>query len=190
MSEKEKMLRGELYTPEFDEELMNEQKRVKDLCFKLNNTLPSNVEERNQIIKEIFGSIGKNVYIEPPFFCDYGYNIKLGNDFYINHNSVMLDAGTIEFGNNVFIGPNCGFYTSGHPIEAEIRNTYQEYAKPIKIGNSVWIGGNVCVMPGVTTGDNVVIGAGSVVTKDIPSNVIAVGSPCKVIKEINNNGEM
>ena len=134
--------------------------------------------------KELFQKRRDTVLIEPNFYCDYGFNIHLGKNFYSNHNLVILDANKVEFGNNVFIGPNCGFYTSGHPLDYKTRNKGLEYAKPIKVGNNVWFGGNVCVLPGVTIGDNVVIGAGSVVNKDIPSNVVAVGNPCKVVKEI------
>lgn len=116
--------------------------------------------------------------------CDYGYNIHFGRNFYTNHNLVILDTATVKFGDNVFIGPNCGFYTAGHPVDVKQRNSGLEYAKPITVGNNVWFGGNVIVLPGVTIGDNTIIGAGSVVTKDIPANVIAVGNPCKVIKSI------
>ena len=125
----------------------------------------------------------ENVQIESNFFCDYGYNISVGENFYANHNLVILDGAKVEFGDNVFIGPNCGFYTAGHPIDIKSRNEGIEYAKPIKVGNNVWFGGNVSVMPGVTIGDNVTIGAGSVVTKDIPSNCVAYGNPCKVKRE-------
>lgn len=118
------------------------------------------------------------------FYCDYGFNISLGKNFYANHNLVILDANKVEFGDNVFIGPNCGFYTAGHPLDYVSRNKGLEYAKPIKIGNNVWIGGNVCVLPGVTIGDNVVIGAGSVVRKDIPANCLVAGNPGKIIKKI------
>ena len=121
--------------------------------------------------------------IESNFFCDYGYNISVGENFYSNHNLVILDAAKVEFGDNVFIGPNCGFYTAGHPIDIDVRNKGIEYAKPIKVGSNVWFGGNVCVMPGVKIGDNVTIGAGSVVTKNIPSNTIAYGNPCRIKKE-------
>ena len=119
-----------------------------------------------------------------PFWCDYGYNITFGENFFANHNLVILDCAKVTFGNNVFIGPNCGFYTAGHPIDFEQRNRGLEYAYPIKVGSNVWFGGGVQVMPGVSIGSNVVIGGGSIVTKDIPSNVIAVGNPCKVIREI------
>ncbi len=122
--------------------------------------------------------------IEPSFYCDYGYNIEIGENFYSNHNLVILDGGKVAFGDNVFIAPNCGFYTAGHPLDVKQRNRGLEYAYPIKVGNNVWIGGNVSVMPGVTIGDNTVIGGGSVVTKNIPSGVVAVGNPCRVLREI------
>ena len=122
--------------------------------------------------------------IEPNFYCDYGYNIEIGENFYSNHNLVILDPAKVIFGDNVFIGPNCGFYTASHPLEAEERNKGIEMAKPIKVGNNVWFGGNVTVLPGVTIGDNCVVGAGSVVVKDIPANSVAVGNPCKLIRTI------
>ena len=145
---------------------------------------PSDIENRTKLIKTILGKHKNNFYIEQPFICDYGYNIEIGENFYSNHNLIILDANKVKFGDNVFIAPNCGFYTAGHPLDYETRNKGLEYAKPIEVGNNVWIGGNVCVLPGVTIGDNVVIGAGSIVTKDIPSNVVAVGNPCKIIKEL------
>ena len=122
--------------------------------------------------------------IEPSFWCDYGYNIRIGKNFYANHNLILLDAGGITFGSDVFVGPNCGFYTSSHPLDYHIRNQGLEDAKPITVGSNVWFGGNVTVLPGVTIGDNVVIGAGSVVTHDIPSDSIAVGNPCRVIRTL------
>lgn len=184
MTEKEKMLAGEVYNANYDEELIKERQIAKDKCFEYNNIKPSDIEKRNKIMKTILGKSKDNFLIEQPFVCDYGYNIEIGENFYSNHNLVILDGNKVEFGNNVFIAPNCGFYTAGHPINYEERNRGLEYAKPITVGNNVWIGGNVIVLPGVTIGDNVVIGAGSVVNKDIPSNVVAVGNPCKVIKEI------
>lgn len=184
MSEKEKMLAGELYDANYNEELIKERIIAKDKCFEYNNLKPSNTEEREKILRSLIGNTKENFLIEQPFICDYGYNIKIGERFYSNHNLIILDANKVEFGDNVFIGPNCGFYTAGHPLDAESRNKGLEYAKPIKVGNNVWFGGNVIVLPGVTIGNNVVIGAGSIVTKDIPSNVIAVGNPCKAIKEI------
>lgn len=184
MSEKEKMLAGEIYDANYDKELIEDRYKAKNLCHEFNNLKPSDIEAREKIIKKLFGKTGQQILIEQNFWCDYGYNIFVGENFYMNHNCIILDAGRVEFGNNVFIAPNCAFYTAGHPIEPEIRNRGLEYAKPIKVGNNVWIGGNVTVLPGITIGDNVTIGAGSVIVKDIPSNVVAVGNPCKVIKEI------
>ena len=185
MTEKEKMLAGEIYNANYDEELIKERTRVQDLCFEYNNLKPSNLEERDLLIRKIIGKIGYRCLIEQPFWCDYGYNIEVGDNFYANHGLTVLDGGKVVFGDNVFIGPNCGFYTAGHPIDYETRNKGLEYVKPIVVGDNVWFGGNVVVIPGVTIGSNVVIGAGSVVTKDIPSNVVAVGNPCCVIKKIN-----
>lgn len=183
MTEKEKRDNGELYNPNYDEELIQEMRKAKELCYKYNNINPLNLEERKEFIKRILGKTKENVLIESNFFCDYGYNISVGENFYANHNLVILDGAKVEFGDNVFIGPNCGFYTAGHPIDIKSRNEGIEYAKPIKVGNNVWFGGNVSVMPGITIGDNVTIGAGSVVTKDIPSNCVAYGNPCKVKRE-------
>lgn len=185
MTEKEKMLRGELYDANYDKELFNDRIKAKDLCFEYNNLRPSDIEARNNVLNKLIGKSKQKFYIEQSFWCDYGYNIEFGENFYSNHNLLILDAAKVTFGDNVFLGPNCGFYTSGHPLDYETRNKGIEYAKPITVGNNVWIGGNATVLPGVTIGDNVVIGAGSVVNKDIPSNSVAVGNPCKVIKENN-----
>ena len=184
MSEKEKVLAGELYDANYNEELIKERYVAKDKCYDYNNLKPSDFQKKENKIREILGKTGKTFIIEQPFICDYGYNIEIGENFYANHNLIILDGNKVKFGDNVFIAPNCGFYTAGHPLDAKRRNEGLEYAKPIKVGNNVWIGGNVVVLPGVKIGDNVVIGAGSIVTKDIPSNVVAVGNPCKVIKEI------
>lgn len=184
MNEEEKMLAGEIYNANYDKELFKKRLKAKEVCMMFNNCEGRNIEEKNKILEKLFQKKIDIMGIEPNFYCDYGFNIYLGKNFYSNHNLVILDANKVEFGDNVFIGPNCGFYTSGHPLDYETRNKGVEYAKPIKVGNNVWIGGNVCVMPGVTIGDNVVIGAGSVVVKDIPSNVVAVGNPCKVLKNI------
>lgn len=183
MTEKEKMISGEIYYANC-EELLKERENVKDLCYEYNNLKPSQENERKEIIKRILGKTKENFLIEQPFICDYGYNIEIGENFYSNHNLTILDGNKVKFGDNVFIAPNCGFYTAGHPLDYETRNKGLEYTRPIEIGNNVWIGGNVVVLPGVKIGDNVVIGAGTIVTKDIPSNVVAVGNPCRIIKEL------
>ena len=152
------------------------------MCFDYNNLRPKELEKKNEILKKLFKKTGEEFYIESPFYCDYGFNITIGENFYANHNLVILDVCEVIFGDNVFIGPNVGIYTAGHPINVELRNKGLEFGKKIKIGNNVWIGGSVCICPGVTIGDNVTIGAGSVVTKNIPSNVTAFGNPCKVHK--------
>ncbi len=185
ITELEKALSGSLYNAN-NEELIKMRIMCKDLCFEYNSLKPSNLKERERVIKELFGSIGENFDIEQPFFCDYGKNIIVGDNLFINHNCVILDCNKVTIGNNVFIAPNCGFYTAGHPLEYEIRNTGLEYAKPITIGDNVWIGANTAILGGVHIGSGSVIGAGSLVKNDIPPNVVAVGNPCKVIKKINN----
>lgn len=187
MSEKDKMLRQKLYDANYDEELERERIRCKCLCQKYNSLPIDNIAERHGFIKTILGETGENVHIEPDFWCDYGYRIKVGENFYANHGLVILDAGGVTFGRDVFIAPSCGFHTSGHPIDFERRNQGLEYAYPIVVGDNVWIGAGVQVMPGVTIGSNVVIGGGSVVVKDIPSNCVAVGNPCKVIRQITDD---
>lgn len=184
MTEKTKMMMGEIYDANYDKELIAERTKAKDLCYAYNQLLPSKIEERSRLMREILGKTKGNFLIEQPFMCDYGYNIEVGENFYANHNLIILDGNKVKFGDNVFIAPNCAFYTAGHPLDVERRNKGLEYAKPITVGNNVWFGGNVCVLPGVTIGDNVVIGAGSVVNRDIPSNVVAAGNPCKVIKTL------
>lgn len=183
LNEKQKMLSGELYDAG-DPVLVAERQQCKDLCFEYNHLAPSKMDERSEIIKKLFGKTTGKFLVEQPFYCDYGYNIEIGENFYTNHNVVILDCAKVTFGDNVFIAPNCGFYTAGHPLDAESRNKGLEDAKPITVGNSVWIGGGCTILPGVTIGDNVVIGAGSVVTKDIPANVLAFGNPCKVVREL------
>ncbi len=185
MEEKQKMLNGFLYDANSGN-LQQERIKCKNLCAKFNNLLPEKINERQEIIRMLLGTEKNNFLIEQPFYCDYGYNITIGENFYANHNLIILDPGKVEFGDNVFIGPNCAFYTPQHPLDFETRNKGLEYAFPIRVGNNVWFGGNVVVLPGVTIGDNTVIGAGSVVTKDIPANVIAAGNPCKIIRYISD----
>lgn len=173
MNEKEKMLNGDLYDANYNENLKQERITAKEYCIRYNKINPSKLKKRNKLLKKILGKTAENFLIEQPFICDYGYNIEIGKKFYSNHNLVILDANKVTIGDNVFIGPNCSLYTSGHPLDIEQRNKGLEYAKPIQIGNNVWLGGNVTVLPGVKIGDNTVIGAGSVVTKDILDNVVA-----------------
>lgn len=184
MNEKEKMLKGFLYDANYDKSLIEERNKCKILCSKYNNLPYENFKERKDVLKKIIGKFKENFTIEPYFWCDYGYNIEIGENFYSNHNLVILDPAKVKFGNNVFIGPNCGFYTAGHPLEVDIRNKGLEYAKEINVGDNVWFGGNVCVMPGVNIGSNSTIAAGSVVVKDIAPNSIAAGVPCRAIKKI------
>lgn len=184
MTEKQKGENGLLYNPNYDKELIKQRTHAKELCFLYNQINPVQIEKRNELLCKLFSKLDKNCLIEQPFYCDYGYHIRIGENFYANHNLVILDGAKVEIGDYVFIGPNCGIYTAGHPIKVEERNQGLEYAKPITIGNNVWIGGNVCILPGVTIGSNVTIGGGSVVTKDIPDNVVAFGNPCIVKKVI------
>lgn len=183
-TEKEKAREGILYDANNDAELLAERLAAADMTYELNRLRPSQVAEREAVIRRLLGRTGKNVSIVSPFYCDYGYNIETGENFFMNMNCVILDGAKVTFGDNVFVAPGCGFYTAGHPLDAERRNAGLEYALPIRIGNNVWIGAQVCVLPGVTIGDNSVIGAGSVVTKDIPSGVLAAGNPCRVIRPI------
>lgn len=184
MTEKEKMLAAVLYDANNDNALTAERLRCKDMCWAYNQLKPSDREKQQLLMKKLLGKTGKDFYILAPFWCDYGYSIKIGENFFANHNCVILDCAEVIFGDNVFIGPNCGFYTAGHPIDTERRNQGLEYAYPITVGSNVWIGGGVQVMPGVTIGSNVVIGSGSVVTKNIPDNVIAAGNPCRILRPV------
>lgn len=159
----------------------------KKKIYKYNLLPPEEEKEIDDLIHDLLGSAGKNTHIEQPFHCDYGKNINVGDNFFANYNCIILDVGKVEIGDNVMFAPNVSIYTAGHPIHPESRNSGYEYGIGITIGDNVWIGGNVVITPGVTIGNNVVIGAGSVVTKDIPDNVIAVGSPCKVIRVITEN---
>lgn len=185
MTEKEKMLSGKLYNA-LDDELRNDMGECKEKLYKFNNMLMSETEERVELLRTILGDSGKFLYIEPPFYCDYGKNIFIGDKFFANYNLHIIDCAKVTIGDNVLIGPMCGIYTAAHPIDAEARNKGLEYAREIKIGNDVWIGGGVTINPGVTIGSNVVIGSGSVVTKDIPDNCVAFGNPCKVQRPITD----
>ncbi|CQR55060.1 sugar O-acetyltransferase [Paenibacillus riograndensis] len=183
MNQKERMLAGLPYKAWLDG--LSEERTANKLKIHEYNLLrPDETERRDELIRSILGHTGKNVYVEPPFHCDYGANISVGENFYANFNCTILDVGKVVIGENVMFAPNVSIYTAGHPVHPDSRNSGYEYGIAITIGNNVWIGGNAIINPGVTIGHNVVIGAGSVVTKDIPDNVIAVGSPCKVVREI------
>ncbi|WP_066872051.1 sugar O-acetyltransferase [Clostridium mediterraneense] len=185
-TEKQKMLDGDLYFS-FGEELFNERQFAKEIIFDFNNLRPQEVEKRNELLKKLLGSYGEKFFIEPPFRCDYGYNISIGENFYSNYNLVILDCARVTIGDNVLIGPNVNLFAAGHPVDVDLRLKEFEYAFPINIGNNVWIGGGVTINAGVNIGDGTVIASGSVVTKDIPANVVAGGNPCKVIRKIDEN---
>jgi len=182
VTEKEKMLNGMFYNA-MDEELFRDRIRAKKLCKRFNELEVDQFDERKALLKELFQT-DKKCYIEPNFFCDYGYNIEIGDNFYANHNCTMLDVNKIKIGNNVMFAPNVQVYTATHPVKVEERIAGKEMGYAIEIGDNVWIGGGTIICPGVKIGENTTIGAGSVVTKDIPENVVAAGNPCRVIKEL------
>lgn len=182
MIEKERMLSGKLYNPYKVND--NTWEKNRETLERFNTLSYKNSKEGMLLLKEIFGHLEDDAVIIPPFYCDKGPQIYIGRHFYANTGLLILDEAPVRIGNNVFIAPRVSIYTAGHPIDAEIRNMELEYAKPVTIGDDVWIGGNVVINPGVTIGSNVVIGSGSVVVKDISSGVIAAGNPCRVIREI------
>ncbi len=184
MTEWEKAEAGMFYMLADDERCMAGQIRSQDLNYTYNRLHPSQTEERNKMIRDNFGKVGQNFKVEQPFYGDYWERISIGENFYSNYDLIILAGNKVEIGDNAFFGPSCGLYAAGHPFDAKTRATGLEYAWPIKIGNNVWVGGGTKIVGGVTIGDNVVIAAGSVVVKDIPSGVLAGGNPCKVIREI------
>ncbi len=183
LNHKERMIAGLPYKAWLSG-LEEDRVAVKKLIYRYNQIMPGEWDDMDALLRRILGKAGKDAYIEPPFHCDYGYNIEVGDTFYANYNLVILDVCKVRIGDNAMLGPNVAIYTAGHPIHPKTRNSGYEYGEPVTIGNNVWIGGNACIMPGVTIGDNAVIGAGSVVTHDIPANVVAVGNPCRPIREI------
>lgn len=184
-SEKDKMLAGEFYDANYNADLLQERIACKDLCMQFNNLPFSAPDRQEEMVRRILGKVGTSPVIMPPLWCDYGYNVEIGDNFFANHNLVILDPAKVIIGNNVFVGPNCCFATAGHPLDAETRNKGIEFAKPITIGDNVWFGAGVTVLPGVNIGNDSVIAAGSVVTKDVPPFSVAAGVPAMVKKKIS-----
>lgn len=183
-SEKDKMLAGNLYDP-LEGELAAARVRARDLCQALNTTGERDQTLRRRVLTELMGSGGESVWMQPPFFCDYGWNILLGERVFFNFNCVVLDVCQVKIGDFTQVGPAVQIYTATHPMNAELRRK-QEFGKPVEIGDDVWIGGGAIICPGVAIGSKAVIGAGSVVTRDIPAGVFAAGNPCRVIREITD----
>lgn len=184
-TELKKMINGDIYHQ--TKELLSLRLDLRDKLYEYNHCRPREIEKRMRLIRDMFGQVSKNYYVEQPFYCDYGFNITIGDNFFSNSNLTLLDVAPITIGNDVLIAPNVGIYTAGHVLDPEIRKkTGAEFGQPITIGNNCWIGANVTILPGVTIGDNVVVGAGSVVTKDLPNDVLAVGNPCKVLRKFND----
>lgn len=185
MTEKEKMLAGDMYQPN-DPILLKEREKARLLFQRINAMDETQKSDRVTLCYQLFGSAGSDLYIEPPFFCDYGYNIIAGENVFINYNCCILDVMPVVLGNNVMIAPNVQIYTATHPLEAKARNSGREFAKPITIGDNVWIGGGAIICPGVNIGNGSVIAAGAVVVKDVPNNVLVGGNPARVLKTIPN----
>lgn len=186
MTQKERMLSGMIYNPN-DEEIMEEQFPYLDMLGEFNSLPSSAVKEREELMKKMFASCGTDCYIQPPFYANWsGHHVHIGDLFYANINLTIVDDGEVFIGDHVMIGPNVTIATAAHPVEPSLRKKALQFNCPVHIGNNVWIGANVVILPGVTIGDNTVIGAGSVVTKDIPANVVAVGNPCRVLREIGD----
>lgn len=184
MTEKEKMLSGMVYSA-IDDQLLKELNEVKEIIHEYNALKPSHTLRRFQILKDLLGHVADDeIIVNQPFYCDYGKQIRVGKRFFANFNLTILDEARVTIGDDCFIGPNVSIYTACHSTDPVERNTRREWAEPVTIGDNVWIGGSVTILPGVTIGSNVTIGAGSVVTRDIPDNVVAVGNPCKVIKNL------
>lgn len=183
MNQKERML-NELPYKAWLDGLSEERMECKKKIYRYNNTPPGDARAAKQLLQDLLGRTGENLCIEPPFHCDYGKNIEVGENFYANYNLTVLDVGRVIIGKNVQIAPNVSIYTAGHPIHPDSRNSGYEYGIAVTIGDNVWIGGSTVIVPGVTIGDNAVIGAGSVVTRDIPPNTVAAGNPCRIIRAI------
>ena len=182
-TEKEKMLAGDLYDP-LDPQLSNERLEARLLIKELNDTREDAPEERNRILKQLIPNAAAGLWLQPPFYCDYGSNIHIGEKVFFNFNCVVLDVALVTIGSRTMFGPNVQIYTATHPIDFELRSSGVELGKSIFIGEDVWVGGSAVICPGVTIGDRTIIGAGSVVTRDIPADVFAAGNPCRVIRPL------
>lgn len=183
MTEREKMLSGQVYQAT-DPELLADLNRTKDRCWEYNNLRPTLLQERNALLRDLLGQADEDTFINQPFLCDYGKHIRVGKRFFANFNFVVLDEAYITIGDDCFIGPNVSIYTACHSTDPVERNSRQEWALPVTIGHNCWIGGSVTILPGVTIGNNVTVGAGSVVTRDIPDNVVVVGNPARIVKNV------
>jgi len=184
MTERERMLSGQLYDAG-DEELCLARDRAKQLTWRYNQLNPTDWEGRTALLRELLGYLGEDSWIEPSFRCDYGTHISIGNHFFANYDCIFLDVAPTTIGNSVLFGPRVCLYTAGHPTDADVRSTGLEFGLPITIGDRVWIGGNTVVLPGVTIGQDTIIAAGSIVTKDIPAGVVAAGNPCRVLRPVS-----
>ncbi|WP_414445710.1 galactoside O-acetyltransferase [Citrobacter europaeus] len=184
MSIRDRIKAGKLFT-DMGEGLPQERLRGKELMYEFNHTRPSEIKKRERLIREMFATVGENAWIEPPIYFSYGSNIHIGKNFYANFNFTIVDDYTVTIGDNVLIAPNVTITVTGHPVHHELRKSGEMFSFPVTLGNNVWIGSNVVINPGITIGDNSVIGAGSVVTKNIPPDVVAVGVPCRVVRNIN-----
>ncbi|EPR70806.1 sugar O-acetyltransferase [Cyclobacterium qasimii] len=188
-SEKEKMLAGELYLAS-DEELGKDRFQARQLLKELNHELPGDIAHTNKIVHKLFKSVGKDFGLEPPFFCDYGYNISVGDQVFFNFNCVLLDITPIKIGNRSMFGPGVHIYSATHPLDAKTRGSSLEFGKPVTVGDDVWVGGGAIICPGVTIGDRSIVAAGAVVTRDVPADVIVGGNPAKIIKNIDQGEKM
>ena len=186
-SEKSRMLSGELYSA-LNPELAADNRRAELLLQQYNATLSEHGETRRRLLSELLGSVGEGTMVKPPFVCDYGYNIRIGRNGFVNYNCVFLDCALIEIGDNLQMGPAVQLYTASHPVDPEVRRTGLEFAKPIRIGSDVWIGGGAVILPGVSVGDGSVVGAGSVVTRDVPPLSVVAGNPARAVRRVSPGG--
>ncbi|WP_136688831.1 sugar O-acetyltransferase [Halorhabdus amylolytica] len=190
-SERHKKQNGEMYDPG-EETLVEEKRRARNLTHEYNQTADGEIERREELLSELFGTVDESAHVNPPFECDYGYNIHVGENFYANYDCVILDACPVEVGSNVMLAPGVHIYTSTHPLPAQgrrIDDDYEEYAKPVTIGDDVWIGGQATINPGVTIGDRAVVASGAVLTEDVPADALVQGNPAEVVRKIDQDAD-